>query len=143
MMNLSLLEKGTPYVLIGVGRWGSADPWLGIPVRWEDISGARVIVEGQLKDVKVTPSQGTHFFQNITASRTGYITVGSTNRRSFIDWGWLAQQPAEREETYVRHIHFDSPIRVVMDGHRNRAIIVKPGMDLMSRTDEQQREVSS
>jgi hypothetical protein len=120
-----------------VGRWGSADPWLGIPVRWEDISGARVIVEGELKDVKVTPSQGTHFFQNITASRTGYITVGAGNR-SFIDWEWLASQPAQREESYVRHLHFDSPVSVIMDGHRNRAIIVKPGMDLMSRASSKQ-----
>lgn len=132
-INLELLERRTPYVLIGVGRWGSADPWLGIPVRWEDISGARVIVEGAMKDIAVTPSQGTHFFQNITATRTGYITVGTGGRGGFIDWEWLAQQPAVRTESGVRHLRFDRAISVVMDGHRNRAIIVKPGMDLESR----------
>jgi CheY-like chemotaxis protein len=127
-MNRELLDRGSPYVLIGVGRWGSADPWLGVPVRWEDINGARVVVEGALKDVTVTPSQGTHFFQNIIATRTGYITVGQDGEHTFIDWEWLARQPAARESGCVRHLHFDSPVHVVMDGHHNRAIIVKPGM---------------
>jgi len=126
-LNMDLLRTKTPYVLIGVGRWGSADPWLGIPVRWEDISGARVIVEGGMKDVKVTPSQGTHFFQNITATRVGYITVNSEGKGSFIDWEWLSQQPPTRERGCVRHVHFDKPIRVIMDGHRNKAVIIKPG----------------
>jgi len=131
--NLDLLHRKTPYVLIGVGRWGSADPWLGIPVRWEDINGARVIVEAGMKDIRVTPSQGTHFFQNITATRAGYITVNADKADSFIDWDWLALQPAEREVGCVRHLHFDKPLCVVMDGHRNKAVIVKPGMGPAAR----------
>jgi hypothetical protein len=127
-LNLDLLHRKTPYVLIGVGRWGSADPWLGIPVRWEDINGARVIVEAGMKDIKVTPSQGTHFFQNITATRAGYITVGADDQHSFLDWDWLTSQPAVREVGCVRHLHFDKPLCVIMDGHRNKAVIVKPGM---------------
>lgn len=136
-INLELLDQRIPYVLIGVGRWGSADPWLGIPVRWEDISGARVIVEAGMKDLKVTPSQGTHFFQNITATRTGYITVSSDSRKSFIDWEWLASQPAVREGSCVRHLRLEKPLSVVMDGHRSHAIIVKPGRNLTSRVGDE------
>ncbi len=83
-----------PYILIGLGRWGSADPWLGIPVTWEQISGARVIVESGLKDIKVTPSQGSHFFQNLTSFRVGYFTVNPEEGEGFLDWDWLAAQPA-------------------------------------------------
>ncbi len=83
-----------PYILFGLGRWGSADPWLGIPVTWEQISGARVIVESGLKDIKVTPSQGSHFFQNLTSFRVGYFTVNPDDGDGFVDWDWLAAQPA-------------------------------------------------
>ena len=79
--NAELVAEGVPYILFGLGRWGSADPWLGIPVTWEQISGARVIVESGLKDIKVTPSQGSHFFQNLTSFRVGYFTVNPRRRR--------------------------------------------------------------
>jgi hypothetical protein len=125
-MNMMLSKKKTPYLLVGVGRWGSADPWLGIPVRWEDIGGARVIVEAGMKDVKVTPSQGTHFFQNITASRVGYLTVDAERNGNFVDWNWLRAQPVRHEEQYARHIRLDEPISVIMDGHRGEAMIFKP-----------------
>jgi len=124
--NHELVEKGAPYLLIGVGRWGSADPWLGIPVRWEDINGSRVIVEAGLRDIKVDPSQGTHFFQNITSSRVGYITVHESDG-SFIDWEWLAAQPAHKEAEFSRCLHFEEPITVIMDGHRRTAVVLKPG----------------
>ena len=124
--NHELVEKGAPYLLIGVGRWGSADPWLGIPVRWEDISGSRVIVEAGLRDIKVAPSQGTHFFQNITSSRVGYITVHESDG-SFIDWEWLAAQPAHAAAEFSRYLHFEEPITVIMDGHRRTAVVLKPG----------------
>jgi CheY-like chemotaxis protein len=127
-LNSDLVQDRAPYLLIGVGRWGSADPWLGIPVRWEDINGARVIVEAGLKDIKVEPSQGTHFFQNITSSKIGYITISDKNG-NFVDWDWLAGQDAVREEKSVRHIRFDSPIKVFMDGHRRNAVVLKPGVD--------------
>ncbi len=95
--NAELSAEGLPYILIGLGRWGSADPWLGIPVTWEQISGARVIVESGLKDIKVTPSQGSHFFQNLTSFRVGYFTVNPETGDGFLDWDWLGSQPAERE----------------------------------------------
>jgi CheY-like chemotaxis protein len=126
--NHELVDGQVPYLLIGVGRWGSADPWLGIPVRWEDINGAKVIVEAGMKDIKVTPSQGTHFFQNITSSKVGYITIGDTNG-SFLDWEWLAGQKAEKEAEFTRHVRFDQPITVFMDGHRRNAVILKPGVN--------------
>lgn len=124
--NHDLVDKQVPYLLIGVGRWGSADPWLGIPVRWEDINGARVIVEAGLRDIKVAPSQGTHFFQNITSSRVGYITVHDTDG-SFVDWEWLAGQTPVKSAEFSRRLHFDQPVTVIMDGHRRNAVILKPG----------------
>ena len=81
-------------MLIGVGRWGSNDPWLGIPVAWDQISGARVIVESGFRDLRVTPSQGSHFFQNLTAFQVGYFTVNPDAGEGFVDWQWLAAQPA-------------------------------------------------
>jgi CheY-like chemotaxis protein len=129
VFNHEMIVERAPYLLIGVGRWGSADPWLGIPVRWEDINGARVIVEAGLRDIKVAPSQGTHFFQNITSSKIGYITVKDTDG-SFVDWEWLASQKAVGEAKYSRRLHFEQPITVFMDGNRSNAIILKPGVDI-------------
>ena len=88
----SCSRRGVPYLLIGVGRWGSRDPWLGIPVTWDQIAGARVIVEAGLRDFQVTPSQGSHFFQNLTSFHVGYFTVNEGD--GFVDWDWLAAQPA-------------------------------------------------
>jgi len=117
---------GRPYLLIGVGRWGSADPWLGIPVSWEQISGARVIVEAGFADFKVTPSQGTHFFQNLTSFDVGYFTVNPDAGDGFVDWDWLAAQPALRETTYVRHLRTTRPVVVKMNGKNGEGIILKP-----------------
>lgn len=126
MFNIELLSEGAPYVLIGVGRWGSADPWLGIPVNWDEISGARVIVEAGFKDMKVEPSQGTHFFQNLTAFEVGYFTVNSDDDHDLIDWEWLAAQPAAGEKEYTRHIRLPRPLTVRMNGHNNEGVIIKP-----------------
>ena len=117
---------GRPYLLIGVGRWGSADPWLGIPVTWEQISGARVIVEAGFADFKVTPSQGTHFFQNLTSFNVGYFTINPDAGDGFVDWDWLAAAPAVRETAYVRHLRFDRPVLVKMNGKQGEGIICKP-----------------
>jgi hypothetical protein len=125
-INAKLTGQKTPYVLIGVGRWGSLDPWLGIPVTWDQIAGASVIVEAGFKDFNVTPSQGSHFFQNITSFRIGYFTVNSFSNLGFIDWEWLSKQPAVEESTYIRHLHFDDPITVRINGHKNMGIILKP-----------------
>jgi len=125
-LNAELVSEGIPYILIGLGRWGSADPWLGIPVTWEQISGARVIVESGLKDIKVTPSQGSHFFQNLTSFRVGYFTVNPGSGDGLIDWEWLSAQPAVKETQYVRHLHFDEPLVVKINGKKQRGVILKP-----------------
>ncbi len=123
-LNAELVAEGVPYILFGLGRWGSADPWLGIPVTWEQIAGARVIVEAGLKDIKVTPSQGSHFFQNLTSFRVGFFTVNEGD--GFIDWDWLAAAPAVKDSGYVRRLHFEEPLMVAIDGKRQRGVIVKP-----------------
>ena len=124
--NEKLLAEQRPYLLIGVGRWGSLDPWLGIPVTWEQISGAKVIVEAGFKDMEVDPSQGSHFFHNITSFRISYFTVNSMTKDGFVDWQWLRTNPAVEERCYVRHIRMDKPIIAKVDGHRNKGIILKP-----------------
>jgi CheY-like chemotaxis protein len=124
--NRELFEAGRPYVLIGVGRWGSTHSWLGIPVRWADIAGAAVIVEAGFKDFRVTPSQGTHFFQNLTSMNVGYFTVNQNLGEGFVDWRWLAGQPAEKEIGCVRHLRFNKPVLVTMNGTVQRGIIRKP-----------------
>jgi hypothetical protein len=126
-LNAKLLGQNRPYVLIGVGRWGSLDRWLGIPVTWDQISGACAIVESGFKDLSVTPSQGSHFFQNLTSFRVGYFTVNDTAGVGFIDWDWiLSQHPAE-ELGVTRHLRFDQPFSVRISGHDHLGVILKPG----------------
>jgi CheY-like chemotaxis protein len=125
-LNAELSARGLPYILVGLGRWGSADPWLGIPVTWEQISGARVIVECGLKDIRVTPSQGSHFFQNLTSFRVAYFTVNPALGEGFLDWDWLSSRPAAQERRFVRHLTFDQPLLVKIDGKRQRGAILKP-----------------
>jgi CheY-like chemotaxis protein len=125
-LNARLSEENRPYLLIGVGRWGSADPWLGIPVTWEQIAGARVIVEAGFKDHKVTPSQGSHFFQNLASNQVGYFTVNPDTGEGFIDWEWLRACPAARATSQVRHLFFQKPLVVCMDGRKNLGYVFKP-----------------
>lgn len=124
--NAKLNYENKPYLLIGVGRWGSNDPWLGIPVAWDQISGARAIVEAGFRDFRVTPSQGSHFFQNLTAFQVGYFTVNPDVGEGCVDWDWLAAQPAVEERDCVRHLRFDSPLVVVMNGRTSSGVIFKP-----------------
>ncbi|MGB8061298.1 MAG: PEP/pyruvate-binding domain-containing protein [Candidatus Sulfotelmatobacter sp.] len=124
--NATLNSENRPYLLIGVGRWGSNDPWLGIPVEWDEISGARAIVEAGFRDFRVTPSQGSHFFQNLTAFQVGYFTVNPDAGEGSIDWQWLTQQPAVEEHGCVRHLHFAQPLRVVMNSKTSQGVIFKP-----------------
>jgi CheY-like chemotaxis protein len=124
--NASLNAENRPYLLIGVGRWGSNDPWLGIPVEWDEISGARAIVEAGFRDFRVTPSQGSHFFQNLTAFQVGYFTVNPDAGEGTVDWEWLAEQPAIEEQGCVRHLHFPDPLRVVMNSKKSQGVIFKP-----------------
>jgi pyruvate phosphate dikinase-like enzyme len=125
-LNAKLAEKGLPYLLIGVGRWGSTEPWLGIPVEWDEISAARVIVEAGFRDFRITPSQGSHFFQNLAAFQVGYFTVNPDVGEGFVDWTWLSSRPAVEERGCVRHLQFDAPLTVVMNGKTSRGLIFKP-----------------
>lgn len=124
--NRRLAAENLPYVLIGVGRWGSSEPLLGIPVAWDQIANARAIVEAGFRDFTVTPSQGTHFFQNLTSSDVGYFTVNPDAGEGFVDWAWLAAQAAVEEASCVRHLRFDRPLVVKMNGKTNQGVILKP-----------------
>ena len=125
--NAALLAEGRPYLLIGVGRWGSNDPWLGIPVSWDQISGARVIVEAGFRDMRVQPSQGSHFFQNLTSFQVGYFTVNAQAGEGFVDWEWLAAQPARVEGKRVRHLRLEQPLVVRMDGRKGIGVVQRSG----------------
>src|SRR5215813_9372336 len=121
--NAKLNQDNRPYLLIGVGRWGSNDPWLGIQVAWDQISGARAIVEAGFRDIRVTPSQGSHFFQNLTAFQVGYFTINPDAGDGSIDWSWLASQPAIEEIGCVRHLRFNDPVVVLMNGKTSQGLI--------------------
>ena len=124
--NARLIGEHRPYLLIGVGRWGSLDPWLGIPVTWEQIAGARAIVETGFKELSVAPSQGSHFFQNITSFMVGYFTVGADDQESRLDWDWLLNQPALERTKLTRLLRFDNHLTIKINGHQGKGIILKP-----------------
>jgi hypothetical protein len=115
-----------PYLLIGVGRWGSSDPALGLPVQWHQIAGARVIVEAGFDDLHVEPSQGTHLFQNLVAGNVGYFTVNPGPEGGWLDWAWLAAQPAAASAGAVRHVRLAQPLLVQMNGRKGEGAIFKP-----------------
>jgi len=125
-INEKLIQEKRNYILIGVGRWGSLDHWLGIPVTWDQISGASVIVESGFKDFSVTPSQGSHFFHNITSFGIGYFTVDCDTGECFIDWDWLANKEAVEEYNFTRHLRFNNPLLTKISGQKNKGIIYKP-----------------
>jgi Pyruvate phosphate dikinase, AMP/ATP-binding domain len=125
-LNGELRREGRPCVLIGPGRWGSRDPWLGVPVSWSQISSARAIVETDFADLEVEPSQGSHFFHNLTSFGVAYLAVHRRQDGGRIAWDWLATQPAAREELggCVRHLRLDGGVRVLVDGANNRGMVV-------------------
>lgn len=124
-LNRLLVDEGTPYLAIGVGRWGSRDPWLGIPVAWDQVYGAAVLVECGLRDLKVTPSQGSHFFHNLSSFNVGFLTVNPAEGDGVLDWEWLDAQRALSEAAHVRHLRLDRPVLVLIDGKRGEGVIVK------------------
>jgi CheY-like chemotaxis protein len=124
-LNEKMRNLGKNYILIGPGRWGTRDKWLGIPVVWTQISGAKIIVETDLEDFKIDASLGSHFFHNITSMNIGYLTVHQSNKRDFIDWAWLkCIKPVEITEHFV-HLTLDSPVSVLMDGKQSISLIKK------------------
>ncbi|MCS2605019.1 PEP/pyruvate-binding domain-containing protein [Parabacteroides distasonis] len=124
-MNRSFTDQEKGYVLVGPGRWGSSDSWLGIPVKWPHISNARVIVECGLENYRVDPSQGTHFFQNLTSFGVGYFTVNPFKGDGWFDEAFLNAQPAVEETEYLRHVRFDAPITIKMDGKKSLGVVLK------------------
>ncbi|MBD5224636.1 MAG: phosphoenolpyruvate synthase [Bacteroidales bacterium] len=125
-INRRMTEAGEGYILIGPGRWGSSDDALGVPVRWSDISAARLIVETALHNYRIEPSQGTHFFQNLTSFGVGYFTVNPFGTDDFIDQAFLDAQPAEYESEFVRVVNFSAPITIGIDGRRTAGLVRKP-----------------
>ena len=124
-INQKYLELGTNYVLVGPGRWGSSDPWLGIPVKWPHISAARVIVEVALKNYRVDPSQGTHFFQNLTSFGVGYFTVDENRGDGLFRKDVLDQMPAVEETEHVRVVRFTDALKIMMDGKKSEGVVMQ------------------
>ena len=127
-INAKFLADGTPYILIGPGRWGSSDPWLGVPVKWPHISGAKVIVEVALKNYHVDPSQGTHFFQNLPSFGVGYFTISPDSGDGVFRKDILDAMQAIDETDYVRHVRFDKPLKIMMDGMKQEGVVLSNNM---------------
>jgi hypothetical protein len=125
-LNARLQRDDRPYALIGPGRWGSADPWLGIPVKWAHISGVRCIVETPFADLHVDPSQGSHFFQNIVSFGIGYLTIDPRTGQDRLDLEWLDQRRAETDSSSLRHVAFDEPLRIALNGRTHVGVVLKP-----------------
>lgn len=125
-LNENFLSEKRNYVLVGPGRWGSNDPWLGIPVKWPQISAARVIVESGLEHYRIDPSQGTHFFQNLTSFRVGYFTINPFLKDGHYDLDFLASQNPFYEDEVIRHIRFEQPLVIMIDGKKNLGVVMKP-----------------
>jgi len=123
-LNKKLLAEKRPYLLIGFGRWGSSDPWLGIPVNWAQISGAKVIVETALEHMNVEQSQGSHFFHNMSSFQVSYLSV-PFSAKDKIDWEWLRKQPVKEESTYTCQVSFSTPLLIKVDGRQGRGVIFK------------------
>lgn len=122
-LNKVMREQKRHYVLVGPGRWGSSDPWLGIPIKWPNISEAKVIVECGLKHFRVDPSQGTHFFQNLTSFGVGYMTINPFMDDGIFNTDLLDNSPAEYESNFIRHVKFPKPLSIYIDGRKNRGIV--------------------
>lgn len=125
-LNSQFVQEKKNYILIGPGRWGSSDPWLGIGVKWAQISAARLIIESGLKNFQIDPSQGTHFFQNLTSFGVGYFTINPFNKDGFYDSEFLNSQKEIFEDKYVRHVRFEKPAIIKIDGRNKKGIVYKP-----------------
>jgi len=126
-INREFLDNDKNYVLVGPGRWGSSDPWLGIPVRWPQISNARVLVEIALDNYKIEPSQGTHFFQNLTSFGVGYFSINPfLQNDGLFDEEYLNSQPAVYETEYLRHVRFPNPVIIKINGKKKIGVVLKP-----------------
>ena len=125
-MNQKFIDKNLKYILIGFGRWGTSDPWLGIPVEWYQISNAKIIIESNLKNFNIDPSQGSHFFHNMIALQMGYFHLGKYCEEEFISWEWIKKQKIYTQTKYVKHIKFPKPFTVKINGQNSKGLILKP-----------------
>lgn len=125
-LNDRFLREDRHFILVGPGRWGSSDPWLGIPIKWPQISAARLIIESGLENYRIDPSQGTHFFQNLTAFRVGYLTVNPFMHDGFVDYDFLSGTEAVYEDTFLRHVRFPEPLTIRIDGRKKLGVVMKP-----------------
>ena len=125
-LNAKMIEENRNYMLVGPGRWGSSDPWLGIPVKWSNISMARLIVESGLENYRIDPSQGTHFFQNLTSFRVGYFTINPFANDGYFHLDFLNKQKAIFENDFIRHIRCDSSLNILIDGKHNKGVVMMP-----------------
>jgi len=122
-LNKQLEAQNRHYLLIGPGRWGSADRWLGIPVKWSDISAVKAVAETATAALKADPSQGSHFFHNITSLDISYLTI-SDHQEDFVDWNWLKVQPVAATGRYLRHVKLERPLTIKIDGKKSQAVIL-------------------
>ncbi|MDE6559384.1 MAG: phosphoenolpyruvate synthase, partial [Muribaculaceae bacterium] len=134
-INKDFTSRNLPYILIGPGRWGSSDPALGIPVKWAQITGARLIVESALPGYRIEPSQGTHFFQNLTSFGVGYFTIDQPGNQGMIDMEWLDAQPSVYESDKIRIVEVPEPLSIAINGRKSKGIVVKPGYKAASHPD--------
>ena len=118
-----ILRSNQPYILVGPGRWGSADPWLGVPVNWTQISGAKVIIELGLEKFPVDPSFGSHFFQNVTGMRIGYFTVNHKGKQDYFNLDWIRQQTVKNKKAHTAWIQTENPLEVIINGQKGEGII--------------------
>lgn len=124
-VNSRFEKQDKNYILIGPGRWGSSDPWLGIPINWSQISAAKIIVESGLENYRIDPSQGTHFFQNLTSFKVGYITINPYMEEGYLDVDYLGEQNVVYEDAYLKHVSFKEELLIMIEGKNNKAVIFK------------------
>jgi len=122
-LNKRIGAEDRRYLLLGPGRWGSADRWLGIPVKWNDIYAVKAVVETATAALRADPSQGSHFFHNITSLDITYLTTG-VNGEDFVDWEWLKAQPTETTTAHLRHVRLERPLTIKIDGRRSQAVVI-------------------
>jgi hypothetical protein len=131
------LGKDNPYMLIGPGRWGSSDPWLGVPVNWRQIANAKVIVEVGMDKLNPDPSFGSHFFQNVTSLQIGYFTISKRDHEKNVDWNWLANFTEKEQTTHLRLLELKHPLFVRIDGSKGEGLILKPKPPKQEQMDEE------
>jgi hypothetical protein len=130
------MPKGEQYILVGPGRWGTADPWLGVPVEWDQISQAKVIIEYGMSEFPVDPSFGSHFFQNVTSMRIGYFTINHKKKQDRLDMNWLNEQTEKAVTKHTKWIQLDRPLTVTIDGQTGEGTIIKPLDPVQEAMDE-------